>query len=271
MIRTSLSCPLSRILARPDKDALNKLVELAEKGKELGDEAVLAVAKIAPNSDVVKNWIAAVYTVTNPPAEKISTALELSEALKQESDAGDTPLKLVEFAAEHSQLFIDVSRLRRENKKTPDYIFVGCAAEPSKSPKSPIASRILFEGENWWTQTVEEMLRKYAQHEDLKDFRRFIHWLTMKELHGLLRVPMVRVKLLLQNSAVTLEDGEIVDKQSAPDGVFLVPELPTKDGKPLDQIKAVWTDPEKQPGNGILTKLNFENPKDLRFRREMSF
>ena len=202
-----------------DQDAFDKLAELAEQGKELSDEAVLAVAKIEPKSDVVKNWIAALDTISNPPAEKIATALEISEAWKENPDALNTRLQLIEFAARHSQLFIDAFRLRREKRGTPEYIFVDGTAR-SKSPPT-IPSTILFQGEDWWTKTVNDRLTEYAKSEDLSNFRRFIRWLTVKELHWPSRGPVVSVKLDLKNSAaVALEDGEIVDKQSARTGLW---------------------------------------------------
>src|SRR5262249_15620180 len=67
------------------QDALEKLRELAE-GKELNDEALLAIAKIEPNAPVLTHWINEVTKIPSPPAETITTALKVSEVLKSDHD-----------------------------------------------------------------------------------------------------------------------------------------------------------------------------------------
>jgi hypothetical protein len=243
--------------ANRDRDALEKLVELAEKGKELADDALLAVAKIDPKNDVVKKWLDELTGITSAPAKTISTALKISEAWPQSEADRDTPIKLVEFASRHSRLFLYPPQ--------PDYILMECD-EPRRLF---IPSTILFDEKDGWTKIVDGALRSSAQQPDLKEFGWFLRWLTMKNYMPP-RTPVVSVKLLVaQNSTITLEGGEIIDRRSAPNGVVVVPEEETKDGKPSEQIKIVWTDAEKQQRSSILTK--FENAKDLRFRREMSF
>jgi hypothetical protein len=90
----------------------------------------------------------------------------------------------------------------------------------------PIESTILFEGEDRWSKTIDDVLKDYVQQDDLGEFRDFVHWLTMEE-SGHYRIG---VKLLLsENSRITLQNGK-VEKASAPDGVTLLREDKTKDG-----------------------------------------
>jgi hypothetical protein len=147
----------------------------------------------------------------------------------------------------------------------PDYIFV----QGDDGRRLIIPSTILFDEKDGWTKMVDQALKRSVQQQpDLTDFNWMIRWLTTKDFVRP-RTPVVRVKVLMhQNSAITLENGE-VNGQSAPGGVFLVPEEESKDGKPSEQIRIVWTDPAKGDMSGILA--NFKTPKGLEFKREMSF
>jgi hypothetical protein len=254
-----------------DHEALDKLIGLAGKGKELSGDAVLAVAKIDPKRDVVRKWTADLGKIINPSVETIAIALKISEVLGYGGDE-DTALKLLEYAMHHSRLSVYVY----QTDSTKDYVLMLSDIEGQHF--SNIPSTIFFFGEDDWTHIVDQMLRRSAQQPDLNNFRRLVGWLTMRG-----RNILVRVRLrILENSAITLQDGKKLDKRSAPDGVVMVPEHETKDGK-QDQITILWTDthpqtflffpgqpilsPEKQDKSGVLA--NFENGKDLIFEREM--
>src|SRR4029077_14506371 len=226
--------------------------------KEYKPAALLTVARIDPTNSVLTE----LEKIPKPSVETIMAALKISEALKQNPEAGDAPLKLVKFVAHHSRLLIQPRyRPPPEDRARPDYNVVFVDIELERARPVPIESTILFEGEDRWSKTIDDVLKDYVQQDDLGEFRDFVHWLTMEE-SGHYRIG---VKLLLsENSRITLQNGK-VEKASAPDGVTLLREDKTKDGKPSEQMTASWTDPEKGKTSGIVT--GFENPKDLTFKR----
>src|SRR6266404_1887231 len=244
-----------------DRDALDKLAELAVTGKDLVDAALIALAKIEPKSDVLTKWIADLDKTSDPSTETIATALKISEAWKDRK-ISDTRLKLVEFAARHCQLFFDGSRARF-NKRL-DYILIRLRDRDTSKFRT-ITPTIFLGQKDDWVDTITELLRRYAKQTDLSDFRRFVGWLTIKDyLEARSKLPValvlsVRTKVMMSGSSlIKLEDGTVVDKRSAPDGVILdrvVEEI--KKGEALERLQVSWTDPEKGESGGTLAA--FEN------------
>ncbi len=261
-----------------DHDALDKLVDIALTGKDLRFSALLALAKINPKNEVLTKWITELDRTPAPAFETVVAALEMSGVLISDND---TRLKLMDFASRHSRLAVSAwlginsllaytIALGPETKKALDYLIVFDPAAPRTS-KQIISSIIIDREDDNWSAPANELLEKYAQQQDLKDFLRFVNWLTMEEYLNvktkLKKDSVISVKLLLtKDSEIHLNGGEIVNRQSAPDGVLISAIAATEKPDVLEQLRIDWIDAQQQKKAGVVA--GFKNAESFRFKRQ---
>jgi hypothetical protein len=250
-----------------DKDASDKLEELAEKGKELGAEALNALAKIDSGNKVLARWIGELKENSNPSIEKAATALVLSEGLTDT----ETRLKVVDFAARHCRLASSLTKTVRGGVKRQLM-----AIDPVVGKASLPFETTFVVNQDGWSAAVKGLLKKYAQQPNLDDFGRVVRWLTVKDYgsekyqleHPGTKIkfrPDISVRIMLGgNAAIKLDSGEIVDRRAAPSGVMLSSADETQPGKTPGQMMITWVDAQQQQRQGNLS--SFENAQDLEFK-----
>ena len=259
-----------------DNDALDKLVDIALTGKDLRLSALLALAKINPKNEVLTKWIAELDRTPAPAFETVVAALEMSGVLISDND---TRLKLMDFASRHSRLAVSAwlgsnsllgytMALGSETKKALDYLIVFDPAAPRTS-KQIISSVIIDREDDNWSAPANGLLEKYAQQQDLKDFLRFVTWLTMQDYiaskTGLKRPPVLGVKILLsEDSEIHLKNGETANRQSAPNGVFVSAIGPEANSNASDQLQIKWIDAKQEAKSAVV--LGFKNAGAFRFK-----
>ena len=259
-----------------DNDALDKLVDIALTGKDLRLSALLALAKINPKNEVLTKWIAELDRTPAPAFETVVAALEMSGVLISDND---TRLKLMDFASRHSRLAVSAwlgsnsllgytMALGSETKKALDYLIVFDPAAPRTS-KQIISSVIIDREDDNWSAPANGLLEKYAQQQDLKDFLRFVTWLTMQDYiaskTGLKRPPVLGVKILLsEDSEIHLKNGETANRQSAPNGVFVSAIAPEANSNASDQLQIKWIDAKQEAKSAVV--LGFKNAGAFRFK-----
>jgi hypothetical protein len=158
--------------------------------------------------------------------------------------------------------------LGSETKKALDYLIVFDPAAPRTS-KQIISSVIIDREDDNWSAPANGLLEKYAQQQDLKDFLRFVTWLTMQDYidskTGLKRPPVLGVKILLsEDSEIHLKNGETANRQSAPNGVFVSAIAPEANSNASDQLQIKWIDAKQEAKSAVV--LGFKNAGAFRFK-----
>ena len=254
-----------------DEEALDKLVDLVDKGKDLRLSALTALAKVDPTNGGVLNWIRDLDGNPTPSIETVVAALEMSGGPKLDPD---TRSKLVDFAARHCRLTIAPSRIEAEaGAITPSYL-IALNPVDLKATKT-VAATTVINGTDGWSKAIDGLLRKYAQ-DDLNGFGRIVRWLMIEDYqmgryrlaHPAAKIPMnpeIRVKIMLKgNSVIKLDSGDSVDNQAARGGVILSSADET--GKTSEQVMINWVDAQQDQKRGILSK--FESAEALSFKRQ---
>src|SRR5262249_3292249 len=141
-----------------------------------------------------------------PSVDLIIIALKVSNALiKNDLKKG---VRLIEFAARNSQLSAMVGPGRGE------LIRIHSLSDPSDSQL--IGNNVLIRQNDQWRETIENLLRSYAESNDLTNFKFLVKWLTgFPESVGNVKI------LFSRNCAIKLENGSLIDGSAAPYGVTI--------------------------------------------------